>query len=706
MATLQKLRNRFGVLLAVIIGLSLLAFILGDFLSSGSAFYTRGRYEVAEINGKSINYPEYSARVEQSIENYKRNSGVTALDEGTLVTIRNQVWNSYLNEYVFADEYDKLGVDCPPAEVFDMVQGKNIHPQIQQATIFQNQQTGQFDRNRVITFLKNLDQDPTGEQRASWIQFEQELMKDRIYTKYNNLISKGLYVTGKMVDTELGETERKYTFSYVPIRYATTSDSLVQVTNAEVEKYYDEHQDKFKQEASRDLAYVTFDRVPSQADRDEVYRWITDVKPEFERIENVAQFIGATGESPFNETYRGLLDLPDTLRTWAMASAVGSVYGPYLEGDTWKLARITDTRDLPDSVRVSQILIRPVGGNDYDKAQVKADSILRVIQLGQDFGFMAAQFDEGGTKDKGGDLDWFTQEEMNQIPEFTKACFFGNKGDQMTIRTTYGVHVIKITDQGPKSKKVQIGILDRTITPSDKTDSDVYSLASRFATTYGTSDKFEEGIQKENLSKKLATNLHAGDASITGLENPRPMIQWAFNEAEKGDVSGDIYEFGNRYVIAKLIEVREEGIAPLEQVRAQVENSVRNEKKAEYLIAEANKVLQGSNSLEALASRFNSSVNQAANAYFTSYTITGIGMEPQVSAAMVTTPVNQVSKPIKGINGVYVIMVTSVTEPTAAADRLASRQRLEQGFSGRAGYEVFAALEKKAKVKDNRNKFY
>ncbi|MFH0761293.1 MAG: SurA N-terminal domain-containing protein [Bacteroidota bacterium] len=704
MATLQKLRNKFGVLLAVIIGLSLLAFILGDFLSSGSAFFQRGRYEVAEINGKAINYPEYSTRVEQSIENYKKNSGVTALDEGTLVTIRNQVWNSYLNEYVFADEYKKLGVDCPPLEVFDMVQGKNIHPQIQQAQRFQNQQTGGFDRNLVLQFLKSLDQDATGQSKEMWVQFEQELMKDRIYTKYNNLISKGMYVTRKMVDTELGETERKYNFSYVPLRYATTSDSLVKITDAEVEKYYGENLDKFKQEASRDLAYVTFDRIPSQADRDEVYRWINEVKPEFERIENVGQFIGATAESGFNESYYGLLDIPDTLRTWAMMAPVGAVYGPYLEERTWKLARITGIKDLPDSVRASHILIRPVNNSDFDAAQVTADSILRVIRQGQDFGFMAAKYGTDGSKDKGGDLGWFIQGDMDA--DFAKACFFGNKGDLLTVRTRYGVHVINITDQGPKSKKVQIGILDRTITPSDKTDSDIYSQASRFASTYGTSDKFDEGIQKENLNKRLATNLHAGDAAITGLENPRQMIQWAFNEAEKGDVSGEIYEFGDRYVIARLIEVREEGTAPLEQVRAQVENSVRNEKKAIYLIAEATKVLQGTNSLDVLASKFNSSVNQVTNAYFTSYTITGIGMEPQVSAAMITTPVNQVSKPIKGTNGVYVIMVTSVTEPSSSADRLASRQRLEQEFSSRAGYEVFAALEKTAKIKDNRNKFY
>lgn len=702
MATLQTLRNKAGVLLAAIIGLSLLAFILGDFLNSGSGFMQRKRSEIAEINGKSVGYQDFQTKVEQSIENYKQSSGTTNLDEQTYASIRNQVWNSYLNDFIYADEYNRLGVACSSDELFDMVEGRNIHPQIQQAQIFQNKQTGGFDRNLVMQFLKSLDKDPTGRQKQAWVSYEKELIKDRVSTKYQTLIAKGMYVTRKMVDAEFVEANRKFDLKFVPLRYALTPDSLIQVTDADVQKYYDENKAKFKQEASRDLAYVVWDIVPSQEDKDAVATWINEQKPEFERIENAAQYMAATAESKFNEAYLGNLTIPEPIRAWALAAEKGMVYGPYQEGMTWKLARITDVRDLPDSVKASHILIRPVNNTDFDAAQKTADSIKGLIERGQDFGALAAQFGTDDTKSKGGDLGWFTNEKM--IAEFSKACFFGNKGDLITLRTSYGVHVIKIVDQAARSKKVQIAILDRTITPSDKTYQDIYNLASKFASTYSSGTKFEDGIVKENMNKRLATNLREGDAAITGLDNPRELIRWAY-EAKKGDLS-DLKEYGPRFVLAKLTEVREKGIASMDQVRTQIENSVRNNKKADYLIAKANQELQTANTLEAVAPRFSSSVSTAAAAYFTSFTITGMGMEPQVSAAMTVAPLNQVSKPIKGINGVYLIQVTQVNEPAPEADRNASRTRLEQSYASRAGYEIFTALEKNAKVIDRRNKFY
>jgi peptidyl-prolyl cis-trans isomerase D len=702
MATLQKLRNKAGVLLAGIIGLSLLAFILGDFLNSGSGFLNRKKSEIAEINGKTVTYQEFAERVEKGVENYKQNSGTNTVDEQTYGSIRNQVWNSYLNDFVYADQYDRLGLSCSSDELFDMVQGRNIHPQIQQAEIFQNKQTKTFDRQLVLQFLKSMEKDPSGRQKQAWVSYEQELMKDRIYTKYQNLISKGMYVTRKMVDAEFAETNRKYDINFVAVRYVTTPDSLIKVTDAEVNKYYEENKDKFTQEASRDLAYVVWDIVPSQQDKDEVEKWINEQKPEFERIENAAQYVAATSESRFNEAYLGATDIPENLRAWALSATTGMVFGPYQEGMTWKLARITDVQNLPDSVKASHILIRPVNNTDFDAAQKTADSIKGLIDRGQDFAALAGQFGTDATKDKGGDLGWFTNEKM--IPEFSRACFFGKKGEVLTVKSSYGVHVIKIVDQSASSKKVQIAYLDRTITPSDKTYQDIYNIASKFASTYDGSDKFDQGIVKENMNKRLATNLHEGDATITGLDNPRELIRWAF-DAKKGDLS-ELKEYGPRFVLAKLTEVREKGIATLDQVRTQVENSVRNDKKADYLIAGINQTLQTSNSLDAVAAKYNASVSTAANSYFTSYTITGLGMEPQVSAAMTYTPLNQISKPIKGISGVFVIQVTRIAEPGPEANRNESLTRLEQSYTSRAGYEVFAALEKNAKVVDKRNKFY
>jgi peptidyl-prolyl cis-trans isomerase D len=702
MATLQTLRNKAGVLLAVVIGLSLLAFILGDFLNSGSGFLQRKSTEVAEINGKSIGYQDFQTKVETGIENYKQSSGVTNLDEQAYASIRNQVWASYMNEFVYTDEYNKLGVACSPEELFDMVYGKNIHPQIQQAQIFQNKQTGGFDRNLVMQFLKSLDKDPTGRQRTAWINYEGELQRDRVYTKYQTLISKGMYVTKKMIDAEVLESNRKFNLSFVPIRYATTADSLVKVTDADVQKYYNENKEKFKQEASRDLAYVVWDIVPSQEDKDEVAKWINEQKTEFERIENAPQYMAATAESKFNEVYLGEKEIPEIIRGWALVAEKGMVYGPYQEGETWKLARVTDIKELPDSVKANHILIRPVNNTDFDAAQKTADSIKGLIERGQDFTVLAAKYGTDGTKDMGGDVGWFTQEKM--IPEFSKACFVANKGDLLTVKSTYGVHVVKIVEQSARSKKVQIAILDRTITASDKTYQNIYNIASKFAATYGNGTKFEEGITKENMNKRLATNLREADATISGLDNPRELIRWAF-EAKKGALS-DLKEYGPRFVLAKLTEIREKGTAPMDQVRTQIENSVRNEKKAELLIAQANKELQTSNSLEAIAPKFYSNVTSAANAYFTSFSITGMGMEPQVSAAMTTLPLNQVSKPIKGTNGIYLIQVTDIFEPAADADRKTSQERLAQSYTSRASYEVLAALEKNAKVVDRRNKFY
>lgn len=701
MATLQTLRNKAGVLLAGIIGLSLVAFILGDFLNSGSGFLQSKKMEIAQINGKSVSYKDFQLKFEQGLENYKKSSGNTNVDEQTYASIRNQVWNSFLNDLLYSDQYEAAGLSCSADELFDMVQGRFIHPQIQSAQIFQNQVSGGFDRNLVIRFLKSMENDVTGA-KQNWLNYEKELMNDRIYTKYQNLISKGMYVTRKQIDADFAETNRKYDLNFVAMRYATTPDSLVKVTDAEVKKYYQENIKKFNQEASRDISYVVWDIAPSQEDKDAVAKWINEQKPEFERIENVVQYVAATSESSFKEAYFGANDLSSTISAWAMAADKGMVFGPYQEGLTWKLARIVDIKDIPDSVKASHILIPPVKNTDFDAAQKTADSIKGLVERGQDFATLAAQYGTDDTKTRGGDLGWFTNDKM--IPEFSKVCFFNKKGDLLTLRTDYGVHVIKIVDQAASSKKVQIAYLDRTITPSDKTYQDIYTLASKFASTYDSGTKFEEGVTKENMNKRIATNLREGDAAITGLDNPRELIRWAFT-AEKGDLS-DLKEYGPRFVLAKLTEVREKGTAPLEQVRAQVENSVRNDKKAEMLISQANQALQSSNSLEAIAPKFNSNVATAANSYFTSYTITGLGMEPYVSAAMTYTPLNQISKPIKGTGGVYLIQVTNIIEPGAAANRGESQTRLEQGYTSRAGYQVFAALEKNAKVVDKRNNFY
>ncbi len=701
MATLEKLRNRLGILVAAVIGMALLAFILGDLFRSGSTLLGKRQYEIAEINGKSISYQDFAARVEVAVENYKNNSNTNDLDENTYQTLRNQVWNNLLNQYIMKNEFSSLGISCSSEELFDMVQGNNIHPQISSAPIFQNEITGQFDPALVIQFLKNMQADPTGRTQTAWVEFEKELIDNRIYSKYQNLISKGLYVTGSKVDREYLESNRKYNFDYLSKRYTSVHDSLVAISEKEVQNYFAQHQDEFKQVASRDISYVTFDVIASETDRKNVETWINDQAIEFKRIENAEQYIRLNADSGFDPIYHSPGELEQNLQQWADSAKIGSVYGPYLVGETWKLARITDIKELPDSVRASHIVIPPDQNNSLISAQATIDSLKTLVENGADFSALAQEFGTDATKDKGGDVNWFKQGQM--LKEFNDSCFFGEKGDVISLTTKFGVHLIKITDQGPKSKKFQVGIIDRHIDPGQETYQSFYSTASKFASTYNIAEKFDDGITEMNLTRRIANNLGEGDRVISGLEKPRELIRWAF-KAKKGALS-EIFEFGNRYVIARLDEVREEGNASIEEVYGEVENSVRNQKKADYLIKEFSGI-DKTKSLEDIGIGLKLSVQSVENAYFTSTSIPGIGVEPDISAALSSIPEGQISDPIKGKNGVFIIRITAIVNTQQAIDVVATRTRLQQSLSSRAGYQAFQALEKSAKVIDKRNKFY
>ena len=687
-----------GVVVALVIGMALIAFILGDFLKSGSQMMNSKRMEIGEIDGKSINYRDFQARVENSVENYKSNSGNQSPDEGALISIRNQVWTSFLNELVMEDEFTTLGIECSSDELFNMVQGNNIHPQISSLDIFKNQETGEFDRALVIQFMKNMENDPRA--YAAWIEFEKSMMNDRVYTKYQNLIIKGLYVTRNMVERDYLDSNRKYNASYVSKRFTMVPDSAINITEEDVNAYYNKNKENFTQESSVDISYVTFDIIPSEKDRKLVQTWINEELTELSRIENTKQYINLNGDTGYDPEYRFPSELEENLQQWAEEAETGSIYGPYLVDDVWKLAMVTDTKMIPDSARASHILIRPDQNNRIEAAQVTADSLADLIRNGADFAKLATQFGTDGTVDKGGDLDWFKKGQM--VEEFYNACFFAEKGDVVTAITQFGVHVIKVTDQGPKLRKLQVGVLDRKITFGTETYQKAYSTASRFAATYNNGDKFEDGVLEDNLTKRIASSLRQSDRVIAGLESPRSLIMWTF-EANKGDLS-EIYEFGDRFVIAKITEKREEGVAPLDQVYGEVESIVRNLSKGEYLMQEFNNA--GSANLEDLATKLNADVRTITDASFNSYSIPGIGIEPGISAAFPFLLVDQLSDPIQGNNGVYVLKITEIIEPATQLDYVAGKTRLTQTMTSRAGYQAFQALEKSSTVIDRRDNFY
>ncbi len=697
MATLQKIRNNAGLLVSIIIGLALLSFILGDLLTSGNTLFNKSQNNVAEIAGKSIPIEMYQGKIDENLENYKRQTGQSALDQPTMDRLQDQTWEQLVRDYAMEDELAELGLTICGDELFDMVQGNNIDPQIKQIPIFQNQQTGQFDRTLVLQFLKNMEQDPTGNAQSSWNAFEKALAEEKINQKYNTLIEKGLFATTIQAKIELVNKNLKSDFDYVTIKYNSVSDSLISFTEKDLQKYYDENTDKFKQVESREIVYVTFPVVASEEDVVETKKWIDGIKEEFISTENNQQFISLNSDIPFDAKYYSKDELPELI-SFLYDSPVGTTFGSYKENETYNISKVVDFKNLPDSVKARHILIKAEAGVN---GLAKADSLLTVIKKGGNFAELAKQYSADGSAAQGGELGWFPAGAM--VPEFNDACFIGKKGDVITVETQFGAHVIEIMDQSKKSNKVQIATLTRTIVPSSKTYQNTYAQASKFGASNRDLTSFQASADKEKLSIKVAT-IKKEDKMVATIENSRSLIRWVY-KSEKGTVS-EILEFGDLFLVAALKQVQEEGIAALSVVRLDVEREVKKQKKAAFLIEKMGAATKNASTLQMVADKLQTPIKETVNANFAAYSISGLGFEPELQAAIVSLPANKISAPIEGKSGVFIIQIKNIQNPAASMDPSTEKNMMARTYRSRVGYQVFEAIKEASKIEDRRSEFY
>jgi peptidyl-prolyl cis-trans isomerase D len=707
MATLQTIRDKAGVLVAAIIGIAILAFVLGDFLGgkNGGGFRNKKRLEIGEIAGNSISYIDFDRKVNNLTEIYKL-SGQQVTDEATITSIQQQTWDQMVRDLIMSKEYEKLGLNVSGEELFDMVQGENPHAYVRQ--IFTDQNTGYFDRGALIRFLKNIENDETGNQRKYWMFLENQIDEERMFTKYLNLVRKGLNVTTFQAEQNYELNSKTVDFKYLLKRYATVADSSVTISEADIKSYYDENKENYKQTASRSIEYVAFEVNPSQSDIKEAEDWINHIKPDFEIETNTEQFVNANSDIPFDPKNYKDGELPELINDFMFSSPVGSVYGPYFENETYKLAKLAAVNNLPDSVHARHILISPGPERSQERAKQIADSLTALINSGTDFALLATlNSDDKGSAQLGGDLGWFKEGAM--VRPFNDASFYGNKGDVTVVESQFGYHIINIIDQGKKSKKVQVGILAREIQPSSTTFQNVYSLASKFAGTNNTYEKFIAAIEKEGLNKRVANDLKENDRQIPGLESPRLLVM-AVYDTDKGNIVLDrndqaVFELSNKYVVAYVTEVKEDGIAPLEQVREDVELNARKKKKGETIIKSINVKMADAGTIEALGDAVDAEVQSASGISFNSFSIPGAGIEPAVIGTVVELPENIISSPVEGENGVYVLMVTAINKKEDDSPE-SEKKALETIYLTRVNYDTYNALLEIADVKDKRSKFY
>jgi len=705
MSAIQFLREKAGVFVAVIIGLALFLFVVSDFFGGGTGQNRRIRkyYELGEIAGEYISYQDFEERVQNLVEIYKL-SGMATIDESVYESIREQVWQQMVREKIQDNQYKNLGIGVSSEEVDELVLGNNPHPIVMQ--LFTDQSTGVFNRSFLVNFLKQIDIDETA--KRYWLFFENEIVNDRMNTKYNNLVSKGLYVTSKQAEFDNMLNSNTVDFSYIMKNYASVPDSSVKISQSDLEAYYNAHKNNYKRSALRDIEYVTFDIVPSENDIKDAEDWITRTKEEFAAAVNPVEFINLSADTRHTSFYVPLEDISENLRDFVKSEDKATVFGPYQEDDSFKVAKLIDAANRPDSVRARHILISSGQLRPLTRAQAIADSLINLIKSGVSFDVLAmANSEDQGSAQVGGDLGWFP-EGMMVVP-FNNACFTAKKGDLTTAETIYGVHIIEVLEKSKDVRKYDIGIVDRAITASSTTNQKIYSEASQFAGNNNTYEQFNNSIASLKMNKRVANDVAPAQKTLPGLENPRSLIISLFS-AEAGKIILDanqqaVFEIGDTYVVAYCTRIQEEGLAPLKDVVNDVRFALLKDKKAEIIADEYEKNGGEGKTLDDIARQMGLVVEEATQINFRSYTIPNIGSEPALISAASSARQNVVSGPVKGNNGVFMINVNSVTTPPEQDLKLL-KDRLLATYQMRGTYEAYEALRKSANIVDKRYKFY
>lgn len=706
MATLQKIRTKAGLFVTIVIGISLAAFVLGDMFSQGNSLFQKRQLRIGEIDGEAIQYPDFQQKVEELGEMYRMNTQQNQIDEETWVQIREETWQTMTNDIVMGDVYEKLGISVSQEELFDLIQGSNIHPYIQQ--LFINPNTGQVDRNSIMDFLRNLDfVDPS--QKQYWLYIEQQIIKDRIQSKYSGMVAKGLYVTTQKAQSNLDERNKQVNADFVVLNYNSISDSEVAVSENDLRNYYNNHKDEFPQEATRRIEYVTFAINPSADDYKTAEDWINDIKDDFQAATDNEQFVNSNSDISFDGTWYKRENLPEAIGNWIFEEGADTtqIYGPYFEDESYKLAKVNTIKMMPDSVEASHILLQYNSQAELLAMQTLADSLKTEIEKGSDFARLAGLYSADQTSAiTGGNVGWFSRGQM--VQPFEDAAFNNTRNGVSIAVSQYGIHIIKTTNLSRLSRQVQVAYMIKNVVPGTRTYQETYAQASRFASENVSQKDFDAAVAEQQITKNVATVLE-NDRQIIGLENARLLIRAAY-ETEVGDViqsmeGTPIFELGDNYVVAVLAGKTEQGVEPFENVKARIELSVVRNKKSELLVEKATKAVAGKTDMDEIATELGVSVQNASLINFNSAQLTGMGLEPAVIGTIASLDVDEISKPVVGNSGVFIAKAISINQMSDQDIEL-ERTMLEQDFMFRTLQETFSAHTNTVKIVDRRSKFY
>jgi len=715
MAVLNKIRQR-SIFLIIIIALALFSFIIGDiFTNMGSA--DKSQNVVATVNGDDI---ERGAFMNQ-VENIQRQSGGSVTNTQAM----NRVWDQEVRNKVMQTQYDALGISIERDYMRQL-----LKQNLGSLEEFKNE-AGLFDEDKLNEFIANLKAiapetttlNGSPVNYKAWTDFEQTISQTGVQQTYFNLVKAG--VIGTLTEGELDyQLENdKADLKYVQIPFSSIPDSVLKIKKSDIKNYIKKHSKKYEVEASRDLVYVQFKEQASLEDEQAIQAELSalvDDKVEFNEAAKANEtvigfknssdanaFVNANSSVKYNNNFVFESSLPKADLKAMVSLELNDVYGPYKEGDSYKLSKLVAKKMISDSTKVRHILIPFVGGVRVDpsvtstdaQAKAQADSIYKVLKTNRSkFNSLLVLSSDKVSNEKDGVIEFAYTDGFAE--EFKAYSFENSKGSLGVVKTDFGYHVIEILSQGPKQQAYKIATIVQEIEPSVKTIDDVFKNKSKFEIAIAKSD-FNEVSDQANYKTMPVSSIKELDESIPGIGMQRAIVRWSF---EDGTEVGDFKSFnisGGGFVVAKITAVNEKGLMSVDKASVTALPEIRKEKKAALIIGRIS-----ATTLDAIASEEGQTVKTAISVNMKNPTLSGAGREPKVIGTVFGLTEGATSKLVVGLNGVYAVQLTKLTTASELPNYQAAANRVGQAKSNAVNSKLYTALKDAAEIEDNRASFY
>ena len=654
MAILETIRVKFGILISVLIAVALLSFII-DPSTLQSVSSMSSKYDVGEIDGKSISYTDFQAEIEK-ITAISEMNGSPVQGEEALAMVRQQAWQQFINDYLFIPSAKAAGFNVGEEEMYQLLSGEMLSGILMQ--MFQ----GQLDKELLMDIEAQVEADETGRMKLFWDNLLETVYSEQFYAKYQSLFAKSSFNNALAVAEQIKGNNTTFDVDFVVVPFIFAQDSTIVVSDKEIKDYYNAHKDNFKQIASRDIEYIVIDIVPSADDVTAANNAIAAVYDEFVAAENMKTFLLSKSERQLEKRWYKegeLKALSAEVDAFVAAGRTGDVSPIFQNGNSFYAVKIMETAQVPEQVKVKYT---QAGVEDAEEALAAAGE------------------------------EWISQmdgfEDLMTTP----------KGQTVTIN---GI-LFQVVDTKDVVAKKRVAILEKTAQPSDATRSACYAKANSVASKAGGKyEGFKKAVEEDGLYAHPYNRMPESASRLGSVEHAKEVTRWAF-EAKVGQVSGIISIDNKYYVVATLKGIHKEGYAPVEEVAARIQPVLYQEKAAAKKTAEVTEKINGLTDLAAVAEALGTTVSSKEDVTFASFTSTGL--DNKFIGAASVAEVGALNGPLQGNTGVYVYVVTDRSEGAFFTEDDAALREQQMTYS--ALQMLLPVMMDEAEVKDNTARFY